>query len=62
MPTITLPDGSKKSFDKPVSGKDIAAEETLQLVMVRSQANVLYANPKFDLTNRIIVAYDKKHP
>jgi outer membrane protein len=42
--------------------KDIAAEETLQLVMVRSQANVLYANPKFDLTNRIIVAYDKKHP
>jgi threonyl-tRNA synthetase len=25
MPTITLPDGSKKSFDKPVSGKDIAA-------------------------------------
>lgn len=42
--------------------KDIAAEETLQLVIVRSQANVLYANPKFDLTNRIIVAYDKKHP
>lgn len=24
MPTITLPDGSKKSFDKPVSGKDVA--------------------------------------
>jgi Skp family chaperone for outer membrane proteins len=42
--------------------KDIAAEETLQLVIVRSQATVLYANPKFDLTNRIIVAYDKKHP
>jgi len=42
--------------------KDIAAEEALQLVLVRSQANVLYANPKFDLTNRIIVAYDKKHP
>ncbi len=42
--------------------KDVAREETLQLVLVRSQANVLYANPKFDLTNRIIVAYDKKHP
>lgn len=42
--------------------KVIAAEEALQLVIVRSQANVLYANPKFDLTNRIIVAYDKKHP
>ncbi len=42
--------------------KEIAAEEALQLVLVRSQANVLYANPKFDLTNRIIVAYDKKHP
>ncbi|MBX3389192.1 MAG: threonine--tRNA ligase [Phycisphaeraceae bacterium] len=25
MPTITLPDGSKKSFEKPVSGKEIAA-------------------------------------
>ncbi|MBK7823980.1 OmpH family outer membrane protein [Nannocystis sp.] len=42
--------------------KEIAADEALQLVLVRSQANVLYANPKFDLTNRIIVAYDKKHP
>jgi outer membrane protein len=42
--------------------KAVAAEEALQIVLVRSQANVLYANPKFDLTNRIIVAYDKKHP
>ena len=42
--------------------KDVAREETLQVVLVRSQANVLYANPKLDLTNRIIVAYDKKHP
>lgn len=41
--------------------KDVAREETLQIVLVRSQANVLYANPKLDLTNRIIVAYDKKH-
>jgi outer membrane protein len=37
-------------------------EESLQLVLVRSQAHVLYANPKLDLTNRVIVAYDKKHP
>ena len=42
--------------------KDVAAEEGLQLVLVRSQATVLYANPKLDLTNRVIVAYDKKHP
>lgn len=42
--------------------KDIAAEEQLQLVLVRSQATVLFANPKLDLTNRVIVAYDKKHP
>lgn len=42
--------------------KDIAAEDGLQLVLVRSQATVLYANPKLDLTNRVIVAYDKKHP
>jgi outer membrane protein len=42
--------------------KDIAAEEGLQIVLVRSQATVLYANPKLDLTNRVIVAYDKKHP
>ena len=42
--------------------KDVAKEEALQIVLVRSQANVLYANPKLDLTNRIIVAYDKKHP
>jgi outer membrane protein len=42
--------------------KDIAKEESLQIVLVRSQANVLFANPKLDLTNRIIVAYDKKHP
>ena len=42
--------------------KDVAKEESLQIVLVRSQANVLYANPKLDLTNRVIVAYDKKHP
>lgn len=41
--------------------KDIAAEDGLQIVLVRSPATVLYANPKLDITNRVIVAYDKKH-
>lgn len=41
--------------------KDIAAEEGLQIVLVRSPATVLYTNPKLDITNRVIVAYDKKH-
>lgn len=48
---------------KNVAGivKDIAADESLQIVLVRSSATVLYANPKLDITNRVIVAYDKKH-
>jgi outer membrane protein len=29
-------------------------------VFVRADSNVLYANPKLDLTNRVIVAYDQK--
>lgn len=41
--------------------KDIAKEEGLQVVLVRSEATVLYVNPKLDLTNRVIVAYDKLH-
>ena len=41
--------------------KDLAAEEGLQIVVVRSPATVLYTNPKLDITNRVIVAYDKKH-
>lgn len=41
--------------------KDLAAEEGLQIVLVRSASTVLYANPKLDITNRVIVAYDKKH-
>lgn len=41
--------------------KDIAAEEGLQIVVVRSPATVLYTSPKLDITNRVIVAYDKKH-
>ena len=41
--------------------KGIAAEEGLQVVLVRSESTVLYVNPKLDLTNRVIVAYDKAH-
>lgn len=41
--------------------KQIALEENLQIVLVRSEMTVLWANPKLDLTNRIIVRYDKKH-
>ena len=41
--------------------KQMALEEGLQLVLVRSEATVLYANPKLDVTNRVIVAYDKKY-
>lgn len=41
--------------------KKIAKEEGLQVVLVRSEMTVLYANPKLDLTNRVIVAYDKAH-
>lgn len=49
---------------KNVSGivAQIAKEEGIQIVLVRSPETVLYANPKLDLTNRIIVAYDKKYP
>lgn len=48
---------------KKVSGivKKIAKEEGLQVVLVRSEITVLYANPKLDLTNRVIVAFDKAH-
>lgn len=41
--------------------KQMALEDGLQLVLVRSEATVLYANPKLDVTNRVIVAYDKKY-
>ena len=41
--------------------KQIALEEGVQVVLVKSESTVLYANPKLDLTNRVIVAYDKKH-
>ena len=42
--------------------KQIALEEKLQVVLVRGDMTVLYANPKLDVTNRVIVAYDKKYP
>lgn len=39
----------------------VALEENLQVVLVRSQLNVLHFNPQLDITNRVIVRYDKKH-
>jgi outer membrane protein len=39
----------------------IALEEKLQIVLVRSEMTVIYSNPKLDLTNRVIVRYDKEH-
>jgi len=39
----------------------IALEEALQVVLVKSEMTVLYSNPKLDLTNRVIVRYDKQH-
>ncbi len=41
--------------------KQIALEDHVQIVLVRSQMTVLYANPKLDVTNRVIVRYDKAH-
>lgn len=38
----------------------IAKAEGVQVVLVRSELTVLYANPKIDITNAVIVAYDKK--
>lgn len=38
----------------------IAKEEGIQIVLIRSDLNVLYANPQLDITNKVIVAYDKK--
>jgi len=42
--------------------KQIALEEGVQVVMVRSEMTVIYVDPKLDLTNRVIVRYDKEHP
>ena len=41
--------------------EQVALEEKLQIVLVRSEMTVLWANPQLDLTNRVIVRYDAKH-
>lgn len=41
--------------------KQVALEEKLQIVLVRSDMTVLYVDPRLDLTNRVIVRYDKEH-
>lgn len=41
--------------------EQMALEEKLQVVLVRSEMTVLYANPALDLTNRVIVRYNNKH-
>lgn len=40
--------------------KTMAKSEDIQIVLVRSELTVLYANPQLDVTNKVIVAYDKK--
>lgn len=40
--------------------RTMAKEDGIQIVLVRSPMSVLYANPKIDLTNKVITAYDKK--
>lgn len=40
--------------------KTIATDEGIQVILVRSELTVLYANPQLDITNKVIVAYDKK--
>jgi outer membrane protein len=53
---------TEKIYNKVASiVKQIALEENLQVVLVRSEMTVLWANPKLDLTNRIIVRYDKQN-
>ena len=41
--------------------KQIALEESVSVVLVRSEMTVMYANPRLDLTNRVIVRYDSKN-
>ncbi|MFO7561250.1 MAG: OmpH family outer membrane protein [Enhygromyxa sp.] len=38
----------------------MAKEEGIQIVLIRSELTVLYANPQLDITNKVIVAYDKQ--
>ena len=41
--------------------EQMALEEKIEVVLVRSEMTVLWASPRLDLTNRVIVRYDKKH-
>lgn len=41
--------------------EQIAKEENVQVVLVRSEMTVLWAKPELDLTNRVIVRYNKEH-
>lgn len=41
--------------------EQIALEDKIQVVLVRSEMTVLWAKPNLDVTNRVIVRYDKKH-
>jgi outer membrane protein len=41
--------------------KQLALEESLQVVLVRSEMTIMYVDARLDLTNRIIVRYDKEH-
>jgi outer membrane protein len=38
----------------------MAQDDGIQIVLVRSELTVLYANPQLDITNKVIVAYDKQ--
>ena len=38
----------------------MAKDEDIQIVLVRSELTVLFANPQLDITNKVIVAYDKQ--
>lgn len=40
--------------------KAMAKDENIQIVLVSSELTVLYTNPQLDITNKVIVAYDKK--
>jgi outer membrane protein len=40
----------------------IALEEKLQAVLVRSDMTVMFVDSRLDLTNRVIIRYDKEHP
>lgn len=48
---------------KKVAGivEQIALEESVQVVLVKSEMTVLWAAPKLDITNRVIVRYNKEH-